>query len=360
MSGRDDFMAPIKKAVALRAGYRCSICSVTTAGPSDDAPDAVANTGVAAHISAAASGGPRYDPNMTHEARKNISNAIWLCGTHATLIDRDVTRFTKVELSRIKGKHEENIKREMLSPTNSDIVLLDFIAIGPEVIAYGEIVGVNGNVWMCKIENFISGSIQNITNMIENFDSLREDELYILDNVSGDGRSITSPPRWDKRENDYFVEITVALRYLRTDVNELGGDIAFDINQHDFSLRNGSMCIAEGVDVLPQKIAFNMWKRFGEDSFFPRYGSRISELYPLYLGTLWLAHVLKLELIRLASIPYYDECLDESFTPFMCVNSIISIRLTSDEVTNNLIPAHLELEIEGLGRKEFDIPLFIP
>lgn len=360
MSNRDDFTAPIKRAVALRAGYKCSICSVTTAGPSDDAPDAVAKTGVAAHISAASSGGRRYNPDMTPEERRSINNAIWLCGTHATLIDRDETRFTVERLLEYKRVHEENIKKEMLSPTDPDITLHDLIAIGPEVIAYGEIVSVNGNVWTCMIESYISGSIQDITYMIDNFDSLREDERYILDNVTGDGRSITSPPRWEKRGNDYFVEFTVAPRYLRTDVNELGGDIAIDIKKPDFSLKNGSMHLVEGIDALPQKIALNMWKRLGEDSFSPHYGSRISELFPLYFGTQWLEHVLKLELIRLASIPQYDEYTDNSYTPFMCVNRVISIRLMSNKVANDWIPAHLELDVEGVGRNELDIRLFIP
>lgn len=52
---------------------------------------AVANTGTAAHISAAAAGkgSRRFDKNMTEEQRTSIDNGIWCCRDHGTLIDAD-------------------------------------------------------------------------------------------------------------------------------------------------------------------------------------------------------------------------------------------------------------------------------
>ena len=47
------------------------------------------NIGEAAHICAAAPGGPRYDPSMTPEQRKSASNGIWLCRNHAKAVDSD-------------------------------------------------------------------------------------------------------------------------------------------------------------------------------------------------------------------------------------------------------------------------------
>ncbi|HCU33969.1 MAG TPA: HNH endonuclease [Armatimonadetes bacterium] len=45
--------------------------------------------GEAAHITGAAPGGPRYDPDLTHEQRSCIDNGIWLCAKCATLVDKD-------------------------------------------------------------------------------------------------------------------------------------------------------------------------------------------------------------------------------------------------------------------------------
>ncbi|MDW3197469.1 MAG: hypothetical protein R8G66_34145 [Cytophagales bacterium] len=78
-----------------------------TIGPSAEAPDSVNNIGEAAHITAAAPGGPRYDATLTAEQRKDISNGIWLCGTHARMIDRDVVTWTVAHLQEVKRRHEE-------------------------------------------------------------------------------------------------------------------------------------------------------------------------------------------------------------------------------------------------------------
>lgn len=90
MVNRDEFKAPIKRTIAQRAGYRCSNqnCLRPTIGP--DGADNSASIGVAAHITAAAKGGPRYDSTLTAEERAAAENGIWLCQTCSRLIDVDV------------------------------------------------------------------------------------------------------------------------------------------------------------------------------------------------------------------------------------------------------------------------------
>ena len=91
---RDDFSQNIKRALADRVSNRCSRpeCRAATSGPQNDPIKAV-NVGVAAHITAASVGGPRYDATLTEEQRCSIENAIWLCQTCAHLIDVDPRRF---------------------------------------------------------------------------------------------------------------------------------------------------------------------------------------------------------------------------------------------------------------------------
>ena len=85
---RDDFSKPTREKLAHGAGYRCSKpdCSIPTRGASEDGQDTT-NIGVAAHITAAAPGGPRYDPSLTPKQRRSAGNGIWLCENHAKLID---------------------------------------------------------------------------------------------------------------------------------------------------------------------------------------------------------------------------------------------------------------------------------
>src|SRR4051812_13397178 len=115
MRERDNFPPKVRTALASRAGYLCSnpSCRVMTIGPSREALDDVATVGVAAHIHAAAPGGPRYNAAMSPEERASIANGIWLCSTHATLVDRDVVRFTSETLKRWKVEHESYVEQNI-------------------------------------------------------------------------------------------------------------------------------------------------------------------------------------------------------------------------------------------------------
>ena len=90
MSNRDDFIKKDKELLAKRVSYRCSNpkCRRVTIGANSN-PKNSTNIGVAAHVCAAASGGPRYDSTMSSEERKSINNGIWLCQGCSVLVDKD-------------------------------------------------------------------------------------------------------------------------------------------------------------------------------------------------------------------------------------------------------------------------------
>ena len=114
-SGRDDFSKNTIRKAAGRVGYRCSYpgCPNATIGSSMESPDKTAVTGVAAHICAAAEGGPRYDKNMTVDERKSIKNCIWLCQTHSKLIDSDVKKYTVETLRQWKADAEATASKAL-------------------------------------------------------------------------------------------------------------------------------------------------------------------------------------------------------------------------------------------------------
>jgi hypothetical protein len=86
---RDDFTKATAEHLAKRAGHVCSNpdCRAKTSGPSEADPTKSKNVGVAAHISAASDGGPRFNALMSSDHRKAPENGIWLCSTCAHLID---------------------------------------------------------------------------------------------------------------------------------------------------------------------------------------------------------------------------------------------------------------------------------
>ena len=97
---RDDFPSSIKDVLARRVGYRCCNpdCCKLTSGPHEESTKAI-NIGVAAHITAAAPGGKRYDRHLSSEERRAIENGIWLCQNCGKLIDSDEQKYS-VELLR--------------------------------------------------------------------------------------------------------------------------------------------------------------------------------------------------------------------------------------------------------------------
>jgi hypothetical protein len=106
---RDDFSEKTKDLLAKRAGYLCSYpgCKRMTVAGSEDRKSRLTMTGVAAHITAAAEKGPRYDELMSPEERAGETNGIWTCQIHGKFIDDNPSKCTVEEISRWKAQHEK-------------------------------------------------------------------------------------------------------------------------------------------------------------------------------------------------------------------------------------------------------------
>ena len=104
---RDDFNKAIKRTLAARVANRCANpdCRSSTSGPQADPRKAV-NLGVAAHITAASPGGPRYDSCITPDQCMAPDNGIWLCQNCAKLVDNDPIRYTADVLRGWKASAE--------------------------------------------------------------------------------------------------------------------------------------------------------------------------------------------------------------------------------------------------------------
>jgi energy-coupling factor transporter ATP-binding protein EcfA2 len=116
---RDDFTLSVKETLARRVGWRCSNppCSQLTIGPHTE-PTKTVNIGVAAHITAAAPGGKRYDSNLSPEQRKSIENGIWLCQSCGKLIDSDEQKYSVDLLMSWKREAEQRAQSEVEGSTS--------------------------------------------------------------------------------------------------------------------------------------------------------------------------------------------------------------------------------------------------
>jgi hypothetical protein len=69
---------------------------------------------MAAHICAAAPGGPRYDERQTSEQRKSADNGIWMCRLHGDAVDDKDSKYTVALLREWKAQAQTNAWRATL------------------------------------------------------------------------------------------------------------------------------------------------------------------------------------------------------------------------------------------------------
>jgi hypothetical protein len=115
---RADFTRTVCSSLAQRVGLHCSNpqCDAYTTGPKSD-PEKAISVGVAAHITAASPGGPRFDALATDKERRSSENGIWLCQTCAKLIDSDTAVYT-TELLKGWKTEAEKAARTRIGKTN--------------------------------------------------------------------------------------------------------------------------------------------------------------------------------------------------------------------------------------------------
>lgn len=364
MSNRDEFSESTKRAVAARAGWHCSFrgCQKSTVGPSEEAPDAITTIGKAAHISAAASGpgARRYLSTMTPEQRKHIDNAIWLCADHADLIDKDEVTYT-IELLK-KMRHEHEAKQAMLLRTGAAHDLgAGLLGIGPEIVCVGDIENVSEASWTIGLKHYVRGDVHQLASYIGGFAEVSEQARYVLSNEFGDGRVLTAAPSLTKRDGLYTLHCPIEHAFPRVNVHKIGSSFAIHPETNDMYLdEKGCIASVSWIDYFPQMIRSYLSMQRNESVFNPDDGMRFFEYFEEFKGSPLLSSLMKLDLIRMAAIPYSDEVLKRQHTPLLCVSRVRNFELLSEVITDHRLPVRLDLDIEGLGKWMYETTVYMP
>lgn len=111
---RANFTLHVRDRIEAAAGHQCSFpgCNRRTSGPGP-ASGYLSNSGYAAHIYAASSGGPRGQGGLTDAELRGSGNGIWLCGRHAKIIDNNNgNAYPPETLHSYKALHEARVLLE--------------------------------------------------------------------------------------------------------------------------------------------------------------------------------------------------------------------------------------------------------
>jgi hypothetical protein len=364
MSKRDDFPKRTKRAAAMRASWHCSFtgCAKATVGPSEESSAAVTLIGKAAHICGAARGpgSRRYDASMTPEERASIDNAIWLCADHADLIDRDEVTYSVDALRTMKREHEASCARGVRLGKKHDLGA-GLLAIGPDIICTGDIQNVSAANWTLNLKHFVGGDVHELVSFIDGFARAAAGDRYILSNEMGDGRVLLQAPSLTREDEGYTLLCPIAASIPRVNVQNLGSDMALHPETGDLYLgNNGSIARVSGVEYLPQKVQSVLSMQRGENIFAPAAGIRFFEYFEAFRGSPWLALLLTLDVIRQTAIPYTDGIISMQDTPLRCVTRVYSVELLSDAPKENRLPVRVDFEVQGLGRWQRDLSVYLP
>lgn len=98
----------INSANIINRGPTCTFRSVTTCSDQEGKPFAIAD---AAHRTAAAKGGPRFDSAQTDKERVSVNNGIWLCASCHRKVDGDTYRYSVEDLATLKEQAEERARQ---------------------------------------------------------------------------------------------------------------------------------------------------------------------------------------------------------------------------------------------------------
>jgi hypothetical protein len=351
----------VRTAIALRAGYVCSFegCEQLTVGPSDESEMAHSSVGVAAHISAASPGGRRYDANMPSEERTSVKNAIWLCANHATLIDRDEATYTVARLQSMKLEHEARIAARLSMSGSTVRGGDDLIALGPNVIVLGSVVGASGSSWRISIRHFVAGDFGMLRGFCESFAASAQADRHLLVNEFGDGRVLGAAPVWTRTDDVLSVVCEVLPPFPRTRAQDLPQGLKLDPD-HDLALTDGGRATVSGIEALAQKVSQVLSTQKGEWFLNRSFGTRLVEYFAVFADSPWLDRMAKLEVIRMAAIPYDDRPMGAEHTPLFCVERVHSFRVPEPDRASDWLRVELDLDVSGLGRWKRDLEIFVP
>lgn len=235
---------------------------------------------------------------------------------------------------------------------------LDLIAIGPGIVCSGVLSEIDGTEWSIHVESFVSGDFNALVAFSEGFHGRTLSERYILANEIGDGRVIRGPPSVKKIGPDYIVRCQVE-RFPRIRAQQLGSEMAISPTTNDVFIKNGQIARVSGLEALPQRVQLCLSLQRGEWFLHPDVGVRFAEYLNTFRNSTWLEHLLKLEVIRQASIPYHDVILNRQYTPLQCIERVWDVKILSESPSNNRLAMRVEFEVNGVGRWQHDISVFV-
>nr|WMC98892.1 hypothetical protein RAR13_09420 [Aminobacter aminovorans] len=304
------------------------------------------NVGIASHITAAApgQGARRYDSSLTQKQRSGIDNGIWLCRGCDGIVDRDAVRFPAETLKRIRRDHTEFAR--LGTRVEAEVGL---IAIGPKIVAGGQVVRFNASGIVLSLAFFLRGSAEDLFAFVRRFDAQSPLSRYILLSELGLGGLLAEAPEVTRGGSEWSVTFQWQPDAPRLPTSKLVG-----MSRHTGKMISGEEYWKQTFEAVLEQPP-GTWFANMEG------GSHISELYEALRGSIWFEHLVKCELVRLACIPAPARLGRQTseYPPLVCVRQVLGVRIPDATLVNERLRIEVDLDLEGQSRWAGDISLYI-
>jgi hypothetical protein len=341
---RDNFTETTKRILAERANWRCGFpsCTASTVGPSEADDTKSITLGEAAHITAAASGGPRYDERLSEEQRRAVTNGIWMCRQHARLIDADENNYSPDTLRLWKIDVEQLAAQELRGGGRATAVTPStLVMFGFRHVFHAHWVSGGDSEWRFDCRGFVVGNERSLVDEIENFGGVAALDRFVVVESQGDGRMLSGSPRWERHSGVLRLTLLVAPRAPRMDPTKIGWDLKLG-DDGDLAIENGDLAVVSGINAAIQNLSMVTSMRHGEWSLDPRMGSLCARYHRDHRADLLLVgRLFRLEFARLATIPISAKERDPVFGFIWRVEEV---RIVSAEPKDERLSVAITLE----------------
>jgi hypothetical protein len=65
-------------------------------------------------------------------------------------------------------------------------------------------------------------------------------------------------------------------------------------------------------------------------------------------------------LVGVGAIPYHDTIQNRDYTPLQCIERVRGVEVLDEAPKDKRLPIRLDLEVQGIGRWEAELPLYLP
>jgi hypothetical protein len=236
----------------------------------------------------------------------------------------------------------------------------DLIAIGPAVVAVGELLGSDGSLWTIEIDHFVIGDWRDLSKFVDGFEDIGSRDRYVLINVMGEGRAIASPPAWKKSEKGtihFFCNVAPPAE--RISAHRLPSTMASSPVDGDIFVERGSIARVSGLASFPQMLRSTMSLVRGEAFLDLDEGAIFSDYYAAFSDSPWLRRLFMLEMIRLSSIARQPYSSKSETTPLLCVDRVHELELLDRCPQSRCLRIRLELDVCGVGAWSGEISVLV-